>query len=104
MVIGALASGWALRREFGAFLPIASVVRVAIATVAAIATGRERLAERVIGAVLPIHGKLMTLIEAVVVGVVFLAVLVITRELGRGDLEAIKAVRRSRASSGTQAT
>lgn len=104
MAIGALASGWALRRELGAFLPVVSVVRVAIATVAAIAVGRERLAERAIGAVLPIHGKLMTLIGAVVVGVVFLAVLVITRELGRRDLEAIKAVRRRRASNETQAT
>jgi stage V sporulation protein B len=104
MAIGALASGWALRRQLGAFLPVVSVVRVAIATVAAIAVGRERLAERAIGAVLPIHGKPMTLIEAVVVGVVFLAVLVITRELGRRDLEAIKAVRRSRASNETQAT
>jgi O-antigen/teichoic acid export membrane protein len=97
MGVGALASGWALRRELGAFLPVASVVRVAIATVAAIAVGRERLAERAIGAVLPLHGKLMTLIEAAVVGAAFLAVLVITRELGRGDLEAIKAVRRRRA-------
>jgi len=97
MGIGALASGWALRRELGAFLPVASVVRVAIATAAAIAVGRERLAERAIGAVLPIHGKPMTLIQAVAVGAAFLAVLVITRELGRRDLEAIKAVRRSRA-------
>jgi hypothetical protein len=39
----------------------------------------------------------MTLVEAVVVGAMFLVVLVITRELGRGDLEAIKAVRRKRA-------
>jgi len=97
MLFGALASGWALRRELGAFLPVASVVRVAIATAAAIAVGRERLAERAIGAVLPIHGKPMTLIQAAVVGAVFLTVLVITRELGRRDLEAIKTVRRSRA-------
>jgi hypothetical protein len=39
----------------------------------------------------------MTLVEAVIVGATFLIVLVITRELGRGDLEAIKAVRRNRA-------
>lgn len=97
MGIGALTSGWVLRRELGAFLPVGSLIRVAIATVAAIAVGRERLAERAIGAVLPLHGKLMTLIQAVVVGVAFLAVLVITRELGRRDLDAIRAVRRSRA-------
>ena len=97
MGIGALTSGWVLRRELGALLPVGSLIRVAIATVAAIAVGRERLAERAIGAVLPLHGKLMTLIQAVVVGVAFLAVLVITRELGRRDLDAIRAVRRSRA-------
>jgi stage V sporulation protein B len=87
MAVGAIASGWALRRQLGAFLPIASVVRVAIATAAALALGRA----------LPLHGKLMTLVEAVVVGATFLVVLVITRELGRRDLEAIKAVRRNRA-------
>jgi polysaccharide transporter, PST family len=97
MGVGALVSGWVLRRELGAFLPLASVVRVAIATAAAIAVGRWRLAERAIGAVLPIHGKPMTLIQAVAVGAAFLAVLVITRELGRRDLQAIQAVRRSRA-------
>jgi hypothetical protein len=52
--------------------------------------------------VLPIHGKLMTLIQAAVVGAAFVAVLVITRELGRRDLEAIRAVRRSRASNEAQ--
>lgn len=86
MGVGAIASGWVLRRRFGAFLPLASVVRVALATAAALAVGRA----------LPLHGKLMTLVEAVVVGATFLIVLVITRELGRGDLEAIKAVRRNR--------
>ena len=100
MLVGALASGWVLRRELGAFLPVMSAIRVAIATAAAIAVGRERLAERAIAVVLPLHGKLMTLIEAVVVGATFLVVLVITRELGRRDLEAIKAVRRSRAPAG----
>ena len=87
MLIGAIASGWVLHRQLGAFLPLASVVRVAIATAVALAVGRA----------LPLHGKLMTLVEAVVVGATFLVVLVITRELGRGDLEAIKAVRRKRA-------
>ncbi|HEU4726379.1 MAG TPA: polysaccharide biosynthesis C-terminal domain-containing protein, partial [Kofleriaceae bacterium] len=89
MLVGAIASGWVLHRQFGAFLPVASVVRVAIATAAALAVGHA----------LPLHGKLMTLVEAVVVGATFLVVLVITRELGRGDLEAIKAVRRSRGSA-----
>jgi stage V sporulation protein B len=83
MLAGAILSGWVLRRRFGAFLPLASIVRIAVATVAALAVGR----------VLPLHGKLMTLVEAVIVGAVFIIVLVVTRELGRRDLDAIKAIR-----------
>jgi stage V sporulation protein B len=86
MVVGAILSGWMLHRQLGAFLPIASVIRIALATGAALAVGR----------VLPLHGKLMTLVEALVVGATFLIVLIVTRELGRRDLEAIKAVRRKR--------
>ena len=83
MLAGAILSGVVLRRRFGAFLPIASGARIALATVLALAVGR----------VLPLHGKLMTLVEAVCVGAVFLAVLVVTRELGRRDLDAIRAIR-----------
>ncbi|HEU4734496.1 MAG TPA: oligosaccharide flippase family protein [Kofleriaceae bacterium] len=90
MAVGALASGWVLHRQFGAFLPIASVVRVAIATAAALAVGR------VLPRLAPSGGKLITLAIAAVVGATFLVVLVVTRELGRRDLEAIKAVRRKR--------
>jgi hypothetical protein len=64
-------------------------VRIAIATGAALAVGR----------VLPLHGKLMTLVEACVVGATFLVTLVITRELGKGDLKAISAIRKKRASA-----
>jgi stage V sporulation protein B len=88
MLIGAIISGDLLRRRLGAFIPWLSVARIAVATGVALAVGR----------VLPLHGKLMTLVEAVLVGVVFLVVLVATRELGKRDLEAIKAVRAKRAS------
>jgi len=90
MLLGALLTGFALWRALGAFLPIVSVVRVLVASAIAIAVGR----------VLPLHGRIMALVAAVIVGVVFFAVLVITRELGRRDLEAIKAVRRKRATQG----
>jgi stage V sporulation protein B len=90
MLVGAIASGFVLRRKFGGFLPVLSVVRVAIATAAALALGR----------VLPLHGKLMTLVEAVAVGATFLVILVATRELGARDLQAIKAVRQKRAAGG----
>jgi hypothetical protein len=43
----------------------------------------------------------MTLIQAAAVAATFLIVLMITRELGKRDLEAIKAVRRKRAPAET---
>lgn len=91
MGVGAIVSGWVLRRQLGAFMPLLSVIRIAIATGCALAVGR----------VLPLHGKLMTLVEAVAVGATFLIVLGVTRELGKRDLEAIKAVRRTRAPADT---
>ena len=94
MVIGAVISGLALTRSLGAFLPLLSLARIGIATACALAVGKFL--------VLP-HGKLMTLVEAGVVGSVFLVVLIGTRELGKRDLEAIKAVRRKRATGGGDA-
>jgi stage V sporulation protein B len=90
MVIGAVVGGLLMRKQLGAFLPLISLVRIAIATGAALAVGRF----------LPLHGKLMTLVEAVVVGLTFLVALVVTRELGKRDLDAIKAVRQKRAPGG----
>lgn len=86
MVIGAVITSFQLKWTFGATLPIGSLVRVLLATAVAFALGR----------VLPLHGKLMTLVEAAVVALAFLAVLVITRELGARDLQAIKAIRTKR--------
>ena len=90
MLIGAILTGIVLKRRLGAFLPILSVVRIVLAIAVGLAVGR----------VLPFHGKLMSLVEAAIVAVVFLVVLVVTRELGTRDLEAIKAVRRKRAPGG----
>jgi stage V sporulation protein B len=93
MAIGAVLSGIELKRRLGAFLPLMSLVRIGVATAAGFA----------VGAALPLHGKLMTLVEAAVVAVVFVVVLVATRELGKRDLDAIKAVRRKRAADGGDA-
>ena len=49
---------------------------------------------------MPLHGLVPTLGEAVLVGVVFLAALVVTGELGKKDLAAIAAVRRKRGAGG----
>jgi stage V sporulation protein B len=90
MLIGAILTGIVLKRRLGAFLPVLSVARIVLAIAVGLAVGR----------VLPFHGKLMSLVEAAIVAVVFLVVLVVTRELGTRDLEAIKAVRRKRAPGG----
>jgi stage V sporulation protein B len=82
-----------LVRRLGAFLPLVSILRIGIATAAAF----------VVGHVVPLHGKLMSLVEACIVGGVFLVVLVASKELGKRDLEAIKAVRRKRAREGETA-
>ena len=90
MMIGAAVCGWFLHKRLGAFLPIATLVRVVAAVAAAIAVGR----------VIPFKTPLMTLVEAAVVGGVFLVVLVATRELGKADLRSIAAVRAKRGSGG----
>jgi len=86
MLFGAVVSAIQLKKHFGATMPVGSLARIVLATAVAFAVGR----------VLPLHGKLMTLVEAAVVVGTFLTVLVVTRELGARDLEAIKAVRRKR--------
>jgi stage V sporulation protein B len=90
MLVGAVLSGALLRRRLGGYLPLSSFVRIALAAAAALSVGRA----------LPLHGKLMTLVEAAVVAATFLAVLIATRELGRRDLQAIKAVRARRSAGG----
>src|SRR5205823_6943053 len=61
MLLGALVTGWQLRRLFGASVPGKSVARVAIAAGAAYAAGHFA----------PLHGrgKLMTLVGAALVAV-----------------------------------
>jgi stage V sporulation protein B len=68
--------------RFGASLPIRSVVRVAIATGAAIAVGRA----------FPSASPLIALVEAGLVGLAFLAALIVTRELGRAELVAAQRI------------
>ena len=75
MMIGAGVCGWFLHKRLGAFVPVASLVRVVLAVAVAVAVGR----------VIPFKTPLMALVEAAVVGVVFLVVLIATRELGKAD-------------------
>jgi stage V sporulation protein B len=86
MVCGAGVSGWYLRRRLGAFVPVATAVRVAIALVAAM----------IVGHLIPFRTPLMTLVEAAIVCLTFLIALIVTGELGKADLQAIVQVRAKR--------
>jgi O-antigen/teichoic acid export membrane protein len=90
MTIGAAVTGWLLWRRLGAFLPVTSVIRVGLGIVAAMAVGR----------LIPFSSKIGTLVEAAIVGITFLAVLIVTRELGKADLRSIVAVRAKRGQGG----
>jgi stage V sporulation protein B len=90
MLLGAVAAGAVIRRYMGAFLPMLSGVRLAIAAVVAIQVGH----------LLPLHGKLMTLVEAALVAAAFVLVLVLTREVGRQDVAALKSFRKPGAKQG----
>ena len=90
MVVGAALAGLVLRDRLGAFLPVLTVVRVALAAAAAI--GFARLLEA--------GSSLLILAEAAGVGLVFLLTLVVTRELTGRDLGAVLGVlRRGRGDS-----
>lgn len=90
MLLGAIATGGVIKRRLGAFIPFRSVVRIAVAASVAVVVGRA----------LPLHGKIMTLVEAAIVAIAFLLVLVVTGEIGRRDLAAIKSFGKSRATQG----
>lgn len=90
MVVGAALSGFVLRKKLGGFLPLLSGVRIVVAGAGAYALGRF----------LPMSGKLVSLVEAAVVGVVFLLILVALGELGRKDLGAIRSIRKKRGQGG----
>jgi stage V sporulation protein B len=86
MVLGAAVGGFVLHRQLGAFLPLVSLVRVALAAAAAAAVGR----------VIPLSSPIGTIAESLVVGAVFLLALVVTRELGPADLAALTRVVRKK--------
>ena len=82
MVVAAVLSALLLRRAAGAFAPIATLARVALATAATVGAGFA----------LPFVHKLVVPLEAALLGVVYVVVLVLTRELGRDDLGLIMRV------------
>jgi stage V sporulation protein B len=77
-----LAGGLAVRHVAGALISPLTVVRVAAAFAAVAAVAH----------VLPVHGKVMTVVAALALGVVYLIALVATRELGGSDVAVIARV------------
>lgn len=82
LLVATLLAARAVESAAGAVVPILTVVRVLAALGVAIGAGR----------LLPSAGKLMTLVYAPLIAGVFLALLVVTRELGKDDLAMVKRV------------
>lgn len=79
MLIGAALGGFVLHRKLGSFIPVFTVVRVLIGIGVAMAVGRF----------LTFTTPLMTLVEGTIVGLSFLAALIVTGELKMDDLRAV---------------
>lgn len=82
LTLAALAAGWAVRHAAGGVISPLSALRIAVALGLTATLGR----------LLPDAGKLMTLVYAPLLACVYLATLVLSRELGRDDLAHLRAV------------
>jgi hypothetical protein len=83
MACGLALVGWVLWRAYGSFLPPLTLVRVSLAVAAGMGLGR----------VLPSGGKLITMAECALIGLAYLAVLVLSREISGADLGKLRALR-----------
>lgn len=86
MLLGAIAGSVLLWKHLGAGVPLLTVARISLAVAAAMG----------VGYVLEMPSSLMTLVESAIVGLVFLAVLVITRELTAADWKRFSSVGRKK--------
>ncbi|WP_437678596.1 lipopolysaccharide biosynthesis protein [Sorangium sp. So ce131] len=80
LATAAIVGGALLHRAAGGFVPALTALRVGAALLAAMAVGAQ----------LPWLGKIAVLGEAILVALVYLALLVVTREVGRDDLASLK--------------
>lgn len=86
MTLGAVVAGASVFRRFGAFIPVATVLRAGTAAAGAVVVGR----------LIPDLGKLVTMGAAIAVFGVYAMILVLLRELRRTDLAVVrKIVRKS---------
>ena len=82
LALATLGAGVLLHRTAGTVAPAATILRVLVAMALTITVGRF----------LPHPGKLMTLVYSAGLGVIYVVLLLITRELGSADLATVKAV------------
>ncbi|WP_437757567.1 lipopolysaccharide biosynthesis protein [Sorangium sp. So ce1389] len=80
LATAAVVSGFLFHRAAGGFVPARTALRVGLALAAAVA----------VGARLPWLGKVAVLGEAILVALVYVALLVATREVGRDDLAILR--------------
>jgi stage V sporulation protein B len=86
LVASLVVAGAIVRAHAGAFVPRATAVRVAVALAACVA----------LGFAMPRVGRLATPCVAALVGAVYCALLVVTREIGGADLALVRALRSKR--------
>jgi O-antigen/teichoic acid export membrane protein len=84
MTLGAVVAGGAVLWRFGALVPAATVLRVAVAAAAAVLVGR----------LVPDLGKVVTLGAAILVFASYALVLVVLREIRREDLAIVRKIAR----------
>jgi stage V sporulation protein B len=86
LLVTMLFAGAVVRRHAGAFVPAATVVRVGIALGSCVA----------LGFFMPRFGRLLTPVVAAAVGLLYLGLLVATRELGAADVAMVRSLGRRR--------
>jgi stage V sporulation protein B len=82
LVATLVVAAWIVRGHTGAFVPAATALRTGLAL------GLCGL----LGLVMPRVGRLLTPLLAIVVGIAYIAVLVVTREIGAADLAMVKSL------------
>lgn len=82
ILLATVLAAFAVKKAAGAIVSPWSLLRVLLALGVAVGVGR----------LLPYGGKVMTLVYAAVVGLVYLVVLTLTREVGKADLVSLRAI------------
>jgi stage V sporulation protein B len=93
IVLATLAAGYAVKKAAGAVVAGGTVLRTVLAVAATVAVGRILPTQEAAG----VRALIITGLQAGLLGAVYAAALVATREVGRADLDAIRSLGRKRA-------